>query len=283
MKKSYLAITFIVLVFCSVFSYADSLSQLTLTDEEMHKLKMYFPSDDSEHLTWKGDPITLSLPLNKEKRIVFNEKVSVDLKGALNTDQLRIFNNDKSLYLTAFQTFKTTRVFVTLKESGEVLLIDLKTDEQTSDKTQYIESKSITTKGHEAVTDISYVDLIRFAWQQTYAPEKLINNNHEFSRVPMRTNKFISGLVYGDKVIAFPQASWMAGNHYVTIVLLRNKYAHPTDLDITKDLCGQWQAATIYPRASLKSYGNIKYDSTTLFLVSSQPFSKMLEVCYGNA
>src|SRR5580700_317473 len=187
MKQSYLAITFIVLLFCSAFSYADSLSQLTLTDEEMKKLKMYFPSDDSEHLTWKGDPIILSLPLNKEKRIVFNEKVSVDLKGALNTDQLRILNNDKSLYLTAFQVFKTTRVFVTLKESGEVLLIDLKADEQASDKTQYIESKSITTKGHNVVNDLSYVDLIRFAWQQSYAPEKLINNNSEFSRVPMRT------------------------------------------------------------------------------------------------
>src|SRR5690606_27501331 len=144
----------------------------------------------------------------------FNEKVSVDLKGVLNTDQLRILNNDKSLYLTAFQTFKTTRVFVTLKESGEVLLIDLKTDDQASDKTQYIESKSITAKGYKAINDISYFDLIRFAWQQSYAPEKLINNNPEFSRVPMRTNKFISGLVYGDKVIAFPQASWMAGNHY---------------------------------------------------------------------
>jgi hypothetical protein len=67
---------------------------------------MYFPSDDSEHLKWKGDPIALSLPLNKEKRVVFNEKVSVDLKGALNTDQLRILNNDKSLYLRLFKHLK---------------------------------------------------------------------------------------------------------------------------------------------------------------------------------
>jgi hypothetical protein len=176
-----------------------------------------------------------------------------------------------------------TRIFVTLKESGEVLLIDLRTEEQASDNTQYIESKSNKIKSHHVLKDFSYVDLIRFAWQQSYAPDRLIENTSEFSRIPMRTNKFISGLVYGDKVIAFPQASWMAGSHYVTIVLLRNKYAHPTDIDITKDLCGQWQAAMIYPRSSLKSYGNIKNDTTTLFLVSSQPFGKMLEVCYGNA
>jgi integrating conjugative element protein (TIGR03749 family) len=290
MKQSYLAVTVIALLFYSVISSADSHSKLTLTDAEMQKLKMYFPSDDSEHLNWKGDPLAISLPINKEKRIVFSEKISVDLKGSLNTEQLRVLNNDKSLYFTAFKSFEAARIFVTLKESGEVLLIDLVTDEDASHNTQYIDTKlkkvknsSVVENSSSFIKDVTYVDLIRFAWQQAYASERLTKNTSEFSRAPMHTKKFISGLLYGDKVTAFPQASWMAGNHYVTIVLLRNKYSHPTHIDISKDLCGQWQAATIYPRSDLMPYVKMQNDSSVLFLVSSQPFGKMLEVCNGNA
>lgn len=59
--------------------HADSINSLMLTDAEMQKLKKYFPSDDSSHLIWKGDPISIAPPLNKEKRIVFPDHVSVDV------------------------------------------------------------------------------------------------------------------------------------------------------------------------------------------------------------
>jgi integrating conjugative element protein (TIGR03749 family) len=287
----------------SVAAYADSLNNLVLTDAEMQKLKKYFPEEETSHLTWKGDPLSITLPVNKEKRIIFSSSVSVDVKGALTSDQLHILNNDKSIYLTALKSFQTTRIYVTLKETGEVVFIDLVTNENASDTTQQIDIKknhnspeqnesfaSTTSETVSQITepttsndDMDFADGIRFAWQEIYAPERLIPPALTFSRAPMHTEKFVSDLVYGDKVIAHPESSWTSGSHYVTAILLRNKYPHRTHIDLRKDLCGEWQAGTLYPTADLKSYGNKRGDSVMLFLISNRPFGDAMGACHGNA
>jgi integrating conjugative element protein (TIGR03749 family) len=297
-------LTVMLFAFMSMTAYADSLSSLTLTDTEMQKLKKYFPTDDTSHLTWKGDALSIALPINKEKRIVFPDHVNIDVKGALTADKLRILNNDKSIYLTALKSFSTTRIYVTLKESGEVVLIDLTTDNNAANNTQQVDIKQNNThtdannnpvlatvneassQASETTTsrdDISIPNLIRFAWQQVYAPKRVIQNSSNISRAPMHTEKFVSDLVYGDKVMAYPESSWMSGNHYVTAVLLRNKYPHITHIDIRKDLCGDWQAATLYPNSTLKPYGDKRSDSAMLFLVSDRSFGETVGVCHGDA
>jgi len=289
-----------ILFFClNMTIYADVLSSLTLTDAEMQKLKKYFPEEDTRHLVWTGEPISIALPINKEKRLIFPVSVSVDVKSALNEDQLRIVNNDQSIYLTALKQFSVTRIYVTLKETGKVILLDLMADGNASDATQQIDIKlnnnpvSIKTKANnEPVSsfsenminnDISFIDLIRFAWQEVYAPERLIHNRSVFTRAPMHTEKFVSDLVYGDKVIAYPEGSWIGGNQYITAVLLRNKYPHQTYINIRRDLCGNWQAGSIYPTGSLKSYGNKRGDSAMLFLISTQSFGDAMRTCHGDA
>ena len=99
----------------------------------------------------------------------------------------------------------------------------------------------------------------------------------------MKTYPFVSALVYGDKVFAVPVASWAAGEHYVTAVILRNKYLHKTSINLDKDICGNWLAASLYPRPKLGASGNKPHDTTTLFLVSDKPFGDVLRTCYGNA
>jgi integrating conjugative element protein (TIGR03749 family) len=281
--------------------YADSISSLTLTDAEMQKLKKYFPADDISHLVWKGDPISVLLPINKEKRIIFPTSVTVDVKSALSLDQLRILNNDKSLYLTALKSFPTTRIYITLKESGEVVLVDLSTGENANNTTQEItikqnnhaaESNVVATSSETSTqvtdeyprsSDINDADFIRYAWQEVYAPERLIQNKSRFTRAPMHTEEFIADLIYGDKVIAHPEGSWISGNRYVTAILLRNKYAHNTHINMNNDICGDWQAGLLYPSANLKPYGDKRGDSAMLFLVSNRPFGEILGVCHGDA
>lgn len=283
-------ITFILLAYVHSVM-ANGIDSLTLTDAEMKKLKQFFPVEETEHLVWNGDPIKISLPIEKEKRIVFSSNVSVDIRGALTTDQLRLLNNNKSLYFTALKKFATTRMFVTLKETGEVILIDLTANDQGSSSTQYIDIKKNNIRqinqastnednSHEKIS--TYIDLIRFAWQQSYAPERLQESN-PCARTPMHTQKYIADLVYGDKVFAFPLSSWISGKYYITVVELRNKYAHLTHIDVRKDLCGDWLAATLYPRSILKPAGHKTNDSTTLFLISVQPFGATIGVCNGHA
>jgi len=287
--------------------HADGLSSLTLTDAEIQKLKKYFPAEETAHLIWKGDPLSIQLSIGQEKRIQFPNHVTVDVKGALNTDQLRILNNDKSIYLTALHDFPTTRIYVTLQESGEVILIDISVAQNASNQTQYIDIKEEAkqTLQTDVVTasvsdennlnessqldtnsvseDANYVDLIRFAWKEIYAPDRLLKEMPHYERVPMHTERFVLDLVYGDKVIAHPVSSWRTGDQIVTVVSLQNKYSHMTHIDIHNDLCGDWQAASIYPSATLQSHGSRMHDTATLFLISHKPFNETLGVCHGDA
>lgn len=292
----------ITLACCISLAHADGLSSLTLTDAEMQKLKKYFPVDEDKNLVWKGDPLIVSLAKNKEKRLVFPSRVLVDVKGNLATSQLRIVNNDKSIYLTALSSFLKERIYVTLEESGEVILLDLVSDEHASNATQTINVLKNNRHSKNSVPlentqtdrietplssnneeDVSTVDLMRFAYQQLYAPLRLLQDAPFYTRAAMHTEQFVSNLVYGDKVIAHPIASWMAGNHYVTAIALQNKYPHRTHIDIRKDICGDWQAATLYPRATLLFHGEHFHDSTMLFLVSQKSFGETIGVCHGNA
>jgi integrating conjugative element protein (TIGR03749 family) len=277
------------------------------------------------------------LTVNAEKRVVFPEPIEANLNGALTNDQLRIINNDQSLYLTALKPFSTIRLYVTLKHSHKIVLLDMGTSEKAtnglstvkiavanqntdllSDKriktpTSFSSFDSLSASSTRASNSLSaefpaqsegmgsantYVDAIRFAWQQLYAPQRLLNQSSNFShfssfsrfsrfsnfsRTPMHTEAWISDLVYGDKVLAHPEVSWMSGDVYVTAIELRNKYPHTTTLNLQQDLCGDWQAATLYPRAQLKPAGDKSGDSATLFLISTKPFGEVLETCHGGA
>ncbi|MCD6047013.1 MAG: uncharacterized protein K0S08_660 [Gammaproteobacteria bacterium] len=287
---------------------------LLLTDAEMQKLKMYFPNEASEsHFVWNGDPIPLTLPIGKEKRIVFPTPVTVDVKGVLSSDQLQVIDNDKSLYLTALKPFANTRIYITLNNSQEVVLLDVQSSDKGSVSTTYIDVKQnnnvpalktsnasgaeITTRIFHAGLDEglsasetnstssmsegdTYVALTRYAWQQLYAPTRLLANPLGISRSSMQTEQLQSSLVYGDKVIAHPLASWTLNNLYITAISLRNQYSHPATVHIPQDLCGNWVAAVLYPRAQLSSAGNKLSDSTTLFVLSRESFNKATEVCH---
>jgi integrating conjugative element protein (TIGR03749 family) len=129
----------------------------------------------------------------------------------------------------------------------------------------------------------TYVALTRYAWQQLYAPTRLLSNPLSIHRVSMQTDDLQSTLIYGDKVIAHPLASWSLNNLYITAVSLRNQYPHPATLHVPQDICGDWVAAVMYPRDQLSPAGNKLSDSTTLFLLSRKTFNQATEVCHVSA
>jgi integrating conjugative element protein (TIGR03749 family) len=307
-NKKTVSLLFITGLLTALITCNGAADPLPLTRAEMTKLHHFFPTDEgSEHLSWKGDPILIELPLNQEKRIIFPAHVTFDAKGALTTDQLRVINNDQSLYLTALKPINTTRVYVTLQDSNEVVMMDLSTADKANSVTTTIDiqqnnnAPSITTHtvnaGRSATASLNapnaqatpdspvsdndvYVTLTRFAWQQLYAPERLLVNPAGITRAPMHTDALRSDLVYGDKVIAHPLASWLYQGHYLTAVQLRNKYDHAARLQLSRDLCGNWETVSAYPRTTLKAAGNKTGDSTTLFLISAKPFGETLEDCH---
>ena len=131
--------------------------------------------------------------------------------------------------------------------------------------------------------EVSTVDLMRFAFQSLYAPLRLVPTDSPYIKAPIHTELFVSNLILGDKVVAHPIESWAAGGRYVTAVALQNKQPYSVLIDITKDICGDWQAAILYPRTTLLFHGKSIDDSTILFLVSSHAFSETIGVCHGHA
>ncbi len=144
------------------------------------------------------------------------------------------------------------------------------------------EQNIVNQKEELSGTDLS-VTLIRYAWQQLFAPEKILSSNNDITRTPMHTQYFVNNLIYGDKVYSHPLASWELNNTYVTAIEIRNKYQHDTLIHLNHDICGEWLSASIYPSESLKESGNKQKDSAVLFLLSDKSFSDAMRVCNGLA
>lgn len=120
--------------------------------------------------------------------------------------------------------------------------------------------------------DYNAVTLTRFSIQSLYAPKRLISTPEGIHRTPMRTEKHAL-LFYGASIDAMPLASWRAGPLFVTAVELKNLLAHPISIN-SKNIKGDWQTAALYPLSQLPSRD--KHETTTIFLVSSKPFTEAL-------
>jgi len=297
-------------------------SSLTLTAQDQQALRDALPQDTESITTliWQGNPLTLTLPLHQETRLLFSEPVQVDVNGQLTTEQLRIINDHQTVYLTALKAFDNTRLYMTLKNSGQIIFLDISTPKETdhpkksavhaiqiklspawpavhretalrnsppagSFDGQNSKHPLLSTESPDYLSDSPFfsasvddlVQTIRFAWRQLYAPSYLLSNDVDFMRAPMHTSFWISGLFTSDSVFVHPIASWMHAELFITALALRNPYPHPASLDLAHDLCGHWRAAMLYPRTNLQVSGDKRADSTTLFLVSSEPFDRVFQ------
>lgn len=294
-------------------------SALTLSTQDEQALRTALPHDSqiTTHWIWEGNPLTLTLPLHQEKRLVFPEPVQVDVNGQLTTDQCHVINDHQSVYLTALKSFEQkTRLYITLKNSHQIIFLDVMTDDHVNNNISptadvikirmaahqppdsnpamaendspdshnesmiSAENRPLSYNAASSPSADEWVQDVRWAWQQLYAPAYLLSNNFDFNRSPMHTGFWISGLFYSDAVFAHPLASWSRGNTVITAIELRNPYPHLTTLDLAHDLCGRWRAAMVYPREVLQPTGQKPADSTTLFLISNDSFERALGDCH---
>lgn len=137
---------------------------------------------------------------------------------------------------------------------------------------------------------VSEVDLLRFAFQTLYAPLAVRNRLPLYTRAPLHSTPFVTGLIRQAGVMAHPLASWTAGGQTVTAVALQNTSPYRIVLHRDHDFCGAWRGAVLYPRAILPSRQSrdvtsrdqTARDQTMLFLLSDQPFGEALAVCHGH-
>lgn len=236
------------------------------------------------HIVWKKIPLRVVLPVGEERILRFPGHVQFAYnKQRLTPAVFHMQNVNGTLYLVAKQAFAPQRVFVQMKATGELIIVDLSAQSGADDtplaivvphrKATQTAAMNNAPAPQPKSTTVDYVELSRFAVQQLYAPKRLLKNPDGIYRVPMHTTRTVA-LVRDDSVMAMPLISWRAGNAYITAVLLRNMLDQSLVLD-PRNLRGQWKTATFFPQTRLAPSGNQR-DTTTVFLISDQPFVEAL-------
>ncbi|HAT9314926.1 TPA: TIGR03749 family integrating conjugative element protein [Legionella pneumophila subsp. pneumophila] len=227
----------------------------------------------SEHLVWEKVPLTIELPLSKERLVQFPQAIKViDQQLSNNLDILKVKG---SLYLKAKEPFKDSRLIVQLVPDGEVVILNLNANKKAINTTPIeilIDDTKTSQKADSSHYEYNAIQLTRFTIQALYSPERVREIPEGIYRTPMQTNKTIP-LFYGASIEAHPLASWRGGNLYVTAVDLKNLLNNPVKLQFSK-LMGHWQTASFYPKSELSPRN--QHESTTVFLVSEQPFTAAL-------
>ncbi|KTC66362.1 integrating conjugative element protein, PFL_4704 family (plasmid) [Legionella adelaidensis] len=228
---------------------------------------------EKEHLVWEKIPLTIQLPINQERLVQFPQAIKVmDQQLGSNVEVLKVKD---SLYIKAKEAFTEGRLIVQLLPDNEVIILNLKSDEKLKNANP-IEIVVDTVEEKVGTTSSQYeynaIQLTRFAIQSLYSPERVLEIPEGIHRTPMQTHKTVP-LFYGASVEAHPIASWRGGELYVTSIEVRNLLSKSVHLQFT-DLIGHWQAASFYPTNELMPRN--QHETTTVFLVSEQPFSSAL-------
>jgi integrating conjugative element protein (TIGR03749 family) len=236
-----------------------------------------------QHIVWKREPIQVTLPVGVERFISFPSTVQFGYNtNLLPPAALRVENDNQTLYLLAKKPFKTKRTRAKLA-SGEIILLDINAKKHANDNPLDIvlpKTKNAHTsiQSQASTVSVNYVTLTRYAIQHIYAPKRLLKQSMRITRFPMETAHVVP-LFYDGSSSAMPLASWRAGNLYVTALLVKNLLNQPLRLD-PRLLCGHWVAASFYPQTTLAPRGTpINRDTSTLFVVSSQPFAGAVQSC----
>ncbi len=248
-----------------------------------------------QHLVWKHIPLTINLPFNKEKIIHFPHSVSLGIPSDINGD-LVVQNNAGWLYLMAKAEFAKTRVEVKDNETGDIILLNVATNNAADDINIDIvyqpEDSTKPKSANKLKGDLSYVMLTRYAYQQLYAPKRLQKNPYNIQLITsyakdnnVDVKNWFSNLFMDNSTINIPWAEWHGGDYYITAVLIRNQLPKKINLNHKLPLiCGRsnhlWQAVTFFPDWRLDKAGSL-HDTAVAFLVSRKPFDEAVKICKG--
>jgi len=251
-----------------------------------------------ERIFWNKTPLSVTLQTGRERLIHFPDMVRVKPPKVLSSEQLKITVVDNVVYLKALKDFSVERMKVQAFnhisgsfEGGRFYLLDLSAKRnggieqiQIIDKTNSNQSslmQSAQSEGGSEQSDgmnasqsqaVDMVALVRYAAQQLYAPERLVQSHPAIYRTPLRV-KSLTSLYRGGELRSIPLASWKGGDLYLTAVKIQNKTTLPVILD-PRLFRGQWRSRTLQ-HGSLSRY-HTEADTSTVYLVSARPFHESL-------
>jgi integrating conjugative element protein (TIGR03749 family) len=124
------------------------------------------------------------------------------------------------------------------------------------------------TDNNAETQPISTVALVRFAFQQVYAPDRLIKPVAGIHEAKIKDARVIKHLFPGRGVLAKPLAQWRTPEgRYVTALYVRNTEQRIVELDPRQIRAGRGWSTASFLTGVLAPASNIG-DSTTMVVVS---------------
>lgn len=248
-------------------------------------------ADTPERVLWDKRPINVQLQIGHERLIHFPDEVRFWLPDSIKHKVSALAANGV-LYIKAFEHFPGTRIRVQGLSHHQVYLLDVTSSDRktVNDELIVMTQESVRNRSKEnsplTTTEDWRIRLTRYAAQQLYAPERLLDGDSEIKRVLLELSTPVA-LIRGGLVEAVPIASWQGHSLTVTAVKLRNISQRSLQLqfddsisrqvlDLVRDIRGDWLTATVQ-HDHLGPAGN-ENDTTTLYLISDQSFMESLNL-----
>ena len=237
------------------------------------------PVDLIEHRVWNKTPIHIVLPVGKERRIDFPLSVQLQVPATVKALSERIqITESGSVYWIAREPFAKQRVNA-ITDTGYSYLLDIEARPKghqhpiaiVDDRIPKEEANTRQSPGQSY--DYDYVDLLRFASQSLYAPERLIKPLPGLRRIEIETDPL--PLVKGADLLTEPMAQWAAPtipSLYVTAIRVTSNSLNKITLD-PRLLRGDFLAASSQ-HAFVNPVGE-EGTTTAWYLISAQPFNEV--------
>ena len=248
-------------------------------------------ADASERVLWDKRPINVHLQVGNERIIHFPDDVRYWLPDTVKR-HVSVLAANGVLYIRAMEPFPTTRLRIQGLNDQQVYLLDITASEvaAVSDELIVMTKKNTRNRSKEATayrtTEDWRIRLTRYAAQQLYAPERLVDGDSSIKRIPVESKTSVP-LIRGGLIEAVPIASWQGHGLTVTAVRVRNLSQQSLQLqfdqsdslqalDLSYLVRGDWLTATLQ-HDLLGAMGD-ETDTTTLYLVSNRSFVESLSL-----
>ena len=248
-------------------------------------------ADASERVLWDKRPINVHLQVGNERIIHFPDDVRYWLPDTVKR-HVSVLAANGVLYIRAMEPFPTTRLRIQGLNDQQVYLLDITASEvaAVSDELIVMTKKNTRNRSKEATayktTEDWRIRLTRYAAQQLYAPERLVDGDSAIKRIPVESKTSVP-LIRGGLIEAVPIASWQGHGLTVTAVRVRNLSRQSLQLqfdrsdslqalDLSYLMRGDWLTATLQ-HDRLGAMGD-ETDTTTLYLVSNRSFVESLSL-----
>jgi integrating conjugative element protein (TIGR03749 family) len=255
----------------------------------------------AETVVWRKIPIAVELVVGVEQLLILPANAEVGLPPALtNPNVFRTLVTGGAAYWTALEPFETQRVQLRL-DTGEFLLFDvsartLKQPPADVETLQVVLAGSGTFQGGPGLNtggplagEANLFELLRYAAQSIYAPQRLIAPLPGVKKVPVGLAGNLGRLYDAGRhpLVIQPYQAWVAGDFFVTAFVVTNEASHPVVLDNRRlmhtphahrtGVDPHFIASAFYTRTLPgRNTGSRGDNRTTLFVVTDRPIRTVI-------